>query len=462
MGPPQSARTGVRGGGIERRPLVTAGGAITSWLVCWLLVGGCASYTPPKDYPRGFRDRAETQSAGDLRVSAVVLSAEEGKQVFRTSLAEHHIQPLWLEIENRGDHSYILSLLGIDRDYFAPGEAAWRSRKLWERRSEQKIAYFYQQHIPVMIPPQETVSGFVYTNRDPGAKAFTVQLVGEREMRSFDFVLFVPGFKADFMRDHLEALIAGLEIEDLDLDGFPAYLESLPCCVLGGDRATPGDPLNLVMVGEGDHVMATLIRRGWDFTETLTLGNAWRTVMSSVLSREYRTAPVSPLYLFGRPQDAAFQKTRDDVDERNHLRLWRAPVNVEGTPVWVGQISRDIGIKLSGRTLVTHKIDPVVDEARFYLQLDIMASEALARLGFVAGVGAAPLDAPRYNYTQDPYYTDGLRLVLFLSEQPVASDEIELLEWAAPAPSLEVAGSSDDAPPPAGPGRGPPRPVVVK
>jgi len=34
------------------------------------------------------------------------------------------------------------------------------------------------------------------------------------------------------------------------------------------------------------------------------------------------------------------------------------PVNFEGPPMWVGQISRDIGIKLSSKTIVTHKIDP--------------------------------------------------------------------------------------------------------
>ena len=65
--------------------------------------------------------------------------------------------------------------------------------------------------------------------------------------------------------------------------------------------------------------------------------------MSSVFGRRYRTSPVSPLYVFDRPQDFALQKARKTVDERNHLRLWRAPVDFEGKPVWVGQLSRDIG-----------------------------------------------------------------------------------------------------------------------
>ena len=63
----------------------------------------------------------------------------------------------------------------------------------------------------------------------------------------------------------------------------------------------------------------------------------------------YRTSPVSPLYLFDRQQDLALQKIRGTVDERNHLRLWLAPVRVNGKSVWVGQISRDIGVKLAAK-----------------------------------------------------------------------------------------------------------------
>jgi hypothetical protein len=176
-------------------------------------------------------------------------------------------------------------------------------------------------------------------------------------------------------------------------------------------------------------VIATLVRRGWDLTETITASSAWQTGVSSVFGSRYRTAPISALYVFDRPQDIGLQKSRETVDERNHLRLWRAPVTCEGQPVLVGQVSRDIGVKLSSKTLVTHKIDPVVDEARLYVLLDMIASGQLARVAHVKGVGEVSADAPRYNYTLDPYWTDGFRAVLFVSEEPIALDEIELLGW---------------------------------
>jgi hypothetical protein len=79
----------------------------------------------------------------------------------------------------------------------------------------------------------------------------------------------------------------------------------------------------------------------------------------------YPYAPVSDLYMFGRAQDLALQKARDNVHQRNHLRLWLSPLRLDGKQVWVGQISRDIGsrVTIHTPTFTTHKIDPDVDEA---------------------------------------------------------------------------------------------------
>ena len=49
--------------------------------------------------------------------------------------------------------------------------------------------------------------------------------------------------------------------------------------------------------------------------------------------------------------------------------------------------------------------------------------------GKVGGVGAAPKDAPRENLTTDPYYTRGLRTVLFFDSEPTSLTAIEILPW---------------------------------
>jgi hypothetical protein len=397
--------------------------------ICLSLLG-CAA-TPPMGEPEDFRTRAETRAEGGVRVSAAVLSPAETEDIFSLPLARKKIQPVWIEIDNQEDKDFAVMLLSIDPDYFAPSEVAWKFRAQHEMGPDEMMDMFLERALPAVVPRGTGASGFVYTNLDPGAKAFAVELVAEGEVRSFEFAQVVPGFEADFMTVDFEQLYpAGLR--DLDLKGLREYLEGLPCCVAGGDGKTPGDPLNLVIVGDGRHVLATLVRRGWDLTETMRRDTVWLTVASSLFGRYYRTSPVSPLYLFDRPQDFALQKARRTVDERNHLRLWLAPVTLDGESVWVGQISRDIGVKASSKTLVTHKIDPVVDEARFYITLDLAASETLRAYGAVKGVGYSDRAAPRFNYTKDPYYTDGLRAVLILGKGRQHLENLKRLPWEQP------------------------------
>ena len=143
---------------------------------------------------------------------------------------------------------------------------------------------------------------------------------------------------------------------------------------------------------------------------------------------EYRYSPVSALYAFGRPQDVALQKARESINQRNHLRLWMTPMRFEGKPVWIGQISRDIGVRFTWKTITTHKIDPDVDDAREFLLEDLAYAQSLEAFGYVGGVGQASFDEPRENLTGDPYFTDGLRIVLFVSSKAVSIDEVQRLE----------------------------------
>lgn len=405
-------------------------------LVCVIMLSGCASALPTKVDTRSYHERIERQQVSGIDVAVSVLGARDSQSEFGTSLARRGIQPVWLEIRNNTPREYHLMPLSIDPDYFSPSEVAWQMRSSGEYKD--LLRRFRNAHMPIVIPARSKRAGFVYTNMDPGAKVVTVQLISTRDTRTFEFVLPVPDFEADFDRVDLDALYRPGQRHDLDLAGLRRYLAALPCCVLGGDRSTPGDPLNLVVIGDGPHLLATFVRQGWDLTETMRSDTVWAAISSSLFRSRYRTSPVSPLYLFGRPQDAALQKARQSVNERNHLRLWLAPVTFLGTSVWVGQVSRDTGIKFSWKTFVTHKIDPMVDEARLYVLLDLARSQYLARIGFVQGVGAASEDAPRYNYTNDPYFTDGLRATLFVSSTPRRYQEIEWLDWSPLPNGLDV------------------------
>ena len=121
--------------------------------------------------------------------------------------------------------------------------------------------------------------------------------------------------------------------------------------------------------------------------------------------------------LFGRDQDIALQRTRHSINERLHLRLWLTPLTFEGKPVWVGQVSRDIGVRFTTRAwnLTTHRIDPNVDESRDYVIEDLVQARRVAAAGYVDGVGGCPATSPKRNLTGDPYFTDGKRAVIMVS-----------------------------------------------
>jgi len=172
-------------------------------------------------------------------------------------------------------------------------------------------------------------------------------------------------------------------------------------------------------------------RQGWYMTEVLSFGNVFKLIGAFLFNKTWETSPVSSLYVFGRQQDFALQKARATIHKRNHLRLWLAPFTCEGRAVLVGQISRDIGLRFTFKApgWVTHKIDPEVDEARDYLTQEMLTSGSVDQVAWVDGVGKASRDQPRQNLTGDPYFTDGLRVVLFLSGETVAPSEVRFHDW---------------------------------
>jgi LssY C-terminus len=404
------------------------------WLLAVLLAAtgiAFASETPPPDY----RARAVTRSDGQVRVSASVLSADESLATYGVPLAERRIQPVWIEVENKGTDALWLLSSGLDPNFFPPSEAAeafaGRSRPTHaggHHAAFRALAF----HNPV--PPGATVSGFVLTNLHEGVKLVQVDLVGNARSHTFSIVTTVPGLKADYEQNAVfqrEVYTADQVTDYADDASFRAALESLPCCVTNASGSKTGDPLNLIVVGGIDDAFPSFIRRGWSPTEATWFGSVMRMITSALAGDRYPYAPVSNLYLLGRPQDIALQKARDTIHQRNHLRLWQSPMRYHGRTVWIGQISRDIGSRMTihSPTLTTHKIDPDVDKAVMALLGDLMYSQNLQKFAFVKGVGAATRDSPKRNLTTDPWYTNGLRVVLFFDRKPTPISEIEILPW---------------------------------
>jgi hypothetical protein len=102
--------------------------------------------------------------------------------------------------------------------------------------------------------------------------------------------------------------------------------------------------------------------------------------------------------------------------------------------VWVGQVSRDIEVRLTTKTwnLLTHRIDPDVDDTRDYLVQSLLLSQRVAKLGYGRGRESTLRDAPQRNLTGDPYVTDGLRAVLVFSKEITPILQLQTLQWEWP------------------------------
>jgi len=263
-----------------------------------------------------------------------------------------------------------------------------------------------------------------------------IDLVSREKAWSFTYIIADPTFKGDYTLVDFNALYDSAQIVEVeDEETLRRQFEKLPCCTADKEGTGQGDPLNLVLVGNREDIFPAFIRRGWHATEVIWWKAGWRTVKSFLVGGRYRYSPISPLYVFGRRQDLSGQKARGNIHQRNHLRLWLSPLRFRGKMVWVGQISRDIGVKftLKTPTLTTHVIDPDVDEARRYLAEDLAYSQALARIDYVRGVGEAGENTPRFNLGGDPYFTDGLRLVMFFEPRPRTLGEIDPIgDWEVP------------------------------
>jgi len=399
-----------------------------------LLVVACKTFSPMPIENVAFNDRVQTKTKGDVTVTVSVLTAEEAKQAFGIKLYKKKIQPVWIEIQNGRDDLVGFLPASVDPDYVPPLEAAYRSHWTWHKKENREMdLYFYEQGMRFKVPAHSTTSGFVHATRKLGARLVVVDLIAEDYVERFEFVVAIPGFKADYLKaiENEEEILGDQEIVDLSDDEMREWIENLPCCVTNAKGTKTGDPLNLVIIGEDEAVWPAFLRARWDLTASMGTGSALKTGFFGVFGGSYRYAPVSSLYVFGRQQDIALQKARHNIHLRNHLRLWRTPVTFRGLPVWVGQISRDIGTRLTTKssTLTTHKIDPDVDETRASLIQDFLYSQSLAAFTYAPGVGVYTPEEPRGNLTGDPFFTDGQRAVMVLVAEPVSILDVEYFHW---------------------------------
>ncbi|MEM8845060.1 MAG: LssY C-terminal domain-containing protein [Pseudomonadota bacterium] len=392
--------------------------------------------------------RVQQQTLKDVTVHISIPTAEEAESYFDIDMSEYGIQPIWIRIENTSDINYWLIPYAIDPSYYTADEVALITGKhLGKEDYFRNRSLLRNNVLPFFQQANSATEGYIYASGKSGGRFVDIHLTGRDEFVRMRFSVLLPTQVFDYEKSELRERYQNLDqLRDLTIDELRTYMrDSLPSCTTNSEGNESGDPLNVVLIGSGALGISALSASGWQFTEAITVASIRRMIGAAIKNVAFQTAPISALYTFDRKQDVALQLGRPEIKQRNHMRLWLAPVRCEGEPVWIGQISRDIGVKLTtkSKSLFTHIIDPFVDEAREYLLHSLFCSESVRKYAFVKGVGASNDQSPRDNLTDDPYITDGLRMVVWLSSTPVPSHKAENLGWNASAdPALELKNQS--------------------
>ncbi len=161
----------------------------------------------------------------------------------------------------------------------------------------------------------------------------------------------------------------------------------------GGPRITqtsdghPGDPVNIAIEGSEADLVKALTAAKWYPADPVTLVSSLRIVKDSVFPRPDETAPVSPLFLFGRKQDLAFElPVGNSPRQRHHVRFWKWNQLREGREVWFGAATFDERVGLSHTTgEVTHHIGPDVDAERNLIMSGLKSTGWVMREFYING-----------------------------------------------------------------------------
>lgn len=196
-----------------------------------------------------------------------------------------------------------------------------------------------------------------------------------------------------------------------------------------------GDPVNIAAVGSESELRTAMHDAGWKVADRADRRTDIAIAGSVLFNRPDSTAPVSPLYLFDRAQDIAFEReVGKSARSRHHARFWLAQgVMHDGRPVWLGDATFDLRAGISHRGLhPTHHIAPDVDEERDTLVSDLVHARQVGTLFTVSGIG---IRVESHNAEGDRFDTDGEMKVVVLSpgNQPVTHTD------SLPEPSVVAA-----------------------
>jgi len=228
----------------------------------------------------------------------------------------------------------------------------------------------------------------------------------------------------------------------------------LPGYFVGRTRTSDGllgDPVNLGFLGEEEHLHAAMVGAGWTRADELDLRSAVGIVRGVLGGRSYAGAPVSPLRLFDRTQDFAYeQEVAGTPTQRHHIRFWRCPdgwlLPGGARADWLAAATFDRGVGLSWFTLqITHRIEEDTDVERDFVVAGVRSAAPAAQVSVIKNFSSG---YHHRNGGGDRIRTDGdlpivdLRCVPVAPARPasVVGDEVAPARRRQRVPELALLG----------------------
>jgi hypothetical protein len=196
-------------------------------------------------------------------------------------------------------------------------------------------------------------------------------------------------------------------------------LDKIPTRI-SDSQGDAGDRVNFLIVGSEAKVHKALDAAGWIQPDKSITNAFLRGALDSFSKEAYVTMPISSLMLFGRVQDFGYAQADPIkvIASRHHFRLWRAPFDVEGQPLWAGAGTHDIGLEKDQRNgKLTHKIDPAVDGERDHIGQSLNQTGQVASLDYMTPSNPV---TEAHTATGGSFHSDGRTLVIYL--QPDTED----------------------------------------
>ena len=213
----------------------------------------------------------------------------------------------------------------------------------------------------------------------------------------------------------------------------------LPDYFIGRARTSSGllgDVVNMAWDGPEDNIHSAMQAAGWTLATPITLGSALGIIRSVLTRSPDPDAPISPLFLFGRKQDFAYQKeVGGSANQRHHIRFWKCPPHWPlpgGTEVdWLAGAAFDTGVRLSSFTLqVTHAISGDIDKERDFTISSLKGVDSDLKVTWIEKFSTA---FHARNGGGDMVHTDGNLPIVDVETLPASIPQVHLSTAKPPA-----------------------------